>query len=653
MKMKKYLLVFVYSLFYSLSFAQTDDVILSVGEENVTLEEFKSIFYKNNHNDSAITKTYLNEYMQLFVNFRLKVKEAKALKYDTNQAFMNELEMYRNQLAKPYLSDNQFDEKLINEAYERMKQDVSASHILFSVPEKALPADTLEVYKKAVSIRNKIINGLDFSQAAKQHSDDKSAVNNGGNLGYFTVFMMVYDFENAVYKNEIGTVSKPIRTKYGYHLVKVNDKRKAIGEVKVAHIMFKTPKGASKEVIVTSKSKIDEVASKLKDGEDFAQLAEKFSEDRASAVKGGNIPWFGVGKMVKQFEDVAFSLLQKGDLSAPFRTDYGWHIIKLLDKRSIPAFEDAKDDLKKKVYQDSRNNLRDKALISSIKKEYNFKAYNSRLNELSRYIDETLSAGTWSSEKANTLKRSLFVLDGIYYTQSDFVAYILLNQTIVNKHHQAYFNDLYEAFISESCLDYERSRLEEKYPEFKALLQEYTDGILLFDLMDDKVWTKAIQDTLALQSFFETNKAKYMWGERLKAKIYNCIDEDIAKKTLRQIKKRHRMPYLTDEDVLKKVNLTSPLNLQVTTKKFSKNENEFLNQTAWKVGISDFIKSDDGSIIIVDVLEVIPPEQKELSETKGRVISDFQAYLENQWLAELKAKYEVKVNQTILYSLIK
>lgn len=653
MKMKKYLLVFVYSFLYNLCFAQTDDVILSVGKENVTLEEFKSIFYKNNHNDSVVTKTYLDEYMELFVNFRLKVKEAKALKYDTNQAFVNELEMYRNQLAKPYLSDNQFDEKLIKEAYERMKQDVSASHILFSVSEKALPVDTLKAYKKAFSIRNKIVNGLDFSQAAKQYSDDKSAISNAGNLGYFTVFMMVYDFENAVYNNEIGTVSKPIRTKYGYHLVKVNDKRKAIGEVKVAHIMFKTAKGASEENISISKSKIDEVALKLKNGEDFAQLAEKFSEDRATAVKGGDIPWFGVGKMVKQFEDVAFSLAQPGNLSAPFRTDYGWHIIKLLDKRSIPSFEDVKDDLKKKVNQDSRNNLRDKALISRIKKEYNFKAYSSRLNELSKYIDETLSAGKWSNEKANTLKRSLFFLDGIYYTQSDFVAYILLNQTPVDKHHLTYFNDLYEAFISESCLSYEKSRLEEKYPEFKALLQEYTDGILLFDLMDDKVWTKAIQDTLALQSFFETNKAKYMWGQRLEAKIYNCIDEDIAKKTLRQIKKRHRMPYLTDEDVLKKVNISSPLNLQITTNKFSKDENQFINQIAWEVGVSDFIKSDDGSIIIVDVLQVISPEQKKLSETKGKVISDFQDYLETQWLAELKAKYEVKVNQQILYSLIK
>ncbi|MEE2699999.1 MAG: peptidylprolyl isomerase [Bacteroidota bacterium] len=650
--MKKYLLVFVCSFFCQLSFAQNDDVILSVGEEDVTLDEFKAIFYKNNQNDSAITKTYLDEYMELFVNFRLKVKEAKVLKYDTNQAFVNELEMYRNQLAKPYLNDNQFDEKLIKEAYERMNLDVNVSHILFSIPEEALAADTLKAYRKAISIRNKILNGMDFTQVAKQYSDDKSAINNEGNLGYFTVFMMVYAFESAAYNTEIGELSKPIRTKYGYHLVKVNDKRKAIGEVKVAHIMFKTAKGASEQEIDAVKLKIDEIALKLKNGDDFSQLAEKFSEDRSTAVKGGNIPWFGVGKMVKQFEDVAFSLQNIESISHPFRSDYGWHIVKLLDKRGIPTFKDAKDDLKKKVNQDSRNNLRDKALISKIKKAYRFKAYSSRLNELSKYIDETLTLGKWSNEKANTLKRSLFVLDGIYYTQSDFVAYILANQSTVKIHYLKYFHDLYEAFVSESCLNYEKSKLEEKYPEFKALLQEYTDGILLFDLMDDKVWTKAIKDTLALQYFFENNKSRYMWGERVEAKIYTCIDEMIAKKTLRQIKKRHRMPYLRDEDVLEKVNLSSPLNLQITTNKFSKDENAYINKVGWEVGVSDFIKSDDGSIIIVDVLEIISPQQKDLSETKGRVISDFQDFLEKQWLAELRGKYEVKVNQQILYSLI-
>ena len=664
MKIKKYLLLFVIFYVHSLSFAQNNEVILNVGDDKITLDEFKSIFYKNNHNDSIITKEYLNEYMQLFINFRLKVKEAKELQYDTIPEFLSELAMYRNQLSKPYLSDNQFDEKLIKEAYQRMQTDVNASHILISVSEKALPIDTLKAFNKAKDIRSKILKGMDFSQAAKQYSDDKSSINNEGNLGFFNVFMMVYPFESAAYNTEIGKISNPVRTRYGYHLIKVNKKRKAIGEVKVAHIMFKLAKDASNEQIGISKTKIEEISEKLKIGEDFGELAKQFSEDRATAVKGGTLPWFGVGKMVKEFEDIAFSLYHSGEISTPFKTDFGWHIVKLLEKKPIPSFEIIKDELKKKVSQDSRNDLRDKALISKIKEEYNFKVYASRLNEISKHIDESLTKGDWTSEKANLLKKDLFVLDGKYYTQKDFVSYIFSNQMEVKDNYQTYFYNLYNTFVNETCLNYENSRLEQKHPEFKALLQEYTDGILLFDLMDDMVWTKAIKDTVGLQNFFEKNQNSYVWGERVEAKIYTCIDEGVANKTLYQIKKRHLVKdittitnlfgvsYLTDEDILEKVNYSSPLNLQITTKKFSRGENKYISDAGWKIGISDFIKGKDGSIILVDILEIIPSQKKELFETKGKVISDFQDYLEKIWLVELKRKYEVKVNTDVLHSLI-
>ncbi len=661
--MKKYLLVFVIGLGCILSYAQDTplikeklvldkEIILSVGEYQISLEEFKSIFYKNNHNDTLITKEYLDEYMQLFVNFRLKVKEAKELKYDTIPEFISELEMYRDQLAKPYLSDNQFDEKLINEAYERMQTDVSASHILISVSEKAIPTDTLKAYNKAIDIRNKIHKGMDFVQAAEQFSDDKSAVINGGNLGFFTVFMMVYSFESAAYNTKVGEVSQPIRTKYGYHLVKVNERRKARGEVKAAHIMFKIAKGATEDAINTNKLKINDIVNKLNNGEDFSQLAEKFSEDRGTAIKGGNLPWFGVGKMVKEFEDVTFSLEKTGEVSAPFKTAFGWHVVKLLEKREISELKDIKEDLRKKVKQDSRNNLRDKAIVSKIKKENNFKQYSNRLNEIVKYIDKSLEDGEWKSEKAATLKRNLFVLDGNYYSQADFIQYVLANQMKVSDNYQTYFNSLYELFINEICINYEKSKLEERYPEFKALLQEYTDGILLFDLMDDMVWTKAIKDTLGLQDFFDFNNKKYMWGERVDAKIYTCIDETISKKTLRYIKRGHKLSFITDEYILEKINRGSPLNLQITANKYSKDENVYVSRTNWDVGVSDLIKGKDGSIIIVDILSVIPPIKKELSETKGKVISDYQDYLEKNWLDTLRVKYPVAINKKVLYSLI-
>ena len=314
-KMKKIGLSFVLVTFFIVSYSQD---VLKIGDRNISLDEFKSIFYKNNH-DIEPTIEYLEEYMDLFVNFKLKVIEAEDLGLDTNRSFINELEGYRKQLAKPYLKNNEFDIQMLTESYNRMQKDVRASHILISVDGDATKNERMAEYNRALEIRESIIDGeISFAQAAKTYSSDKSALSNGGDLGYFTVFMMVYDFETVAYETPIGEVSMPVKTKYGYHLIQVNDIRDAVGEVKVAHIMFKTGKGADKEKISSAHDKIKKVVDLLKNNEEFADVAERFSEDRTTAVKGGNLPIFGVGKMVPEFEGIAFSLKNVGDVSEPF-----------------------------------------------------------------------------------------------------------------------------------------------------------------------------------------------------------------------------------------------------------------------------------------------------------------------------------------------
>ena len=652
MKIKKYtLLLFLYYFCITISAQNNKEIVLSVGNDEIYLDEFKSIFYKNNK-DTIITKDYLDDYMNLFINFRLKVKQAKDLGYDTIPKFLDELSMYRSQLAKPYLTDDNFDDRLVKEAYERMQLDINASHILVSVSNDAIPSDTLLAYNKALNIRKRIIDGLNFSQAAKQYSDDKSAIDNGGNLGYFSVFMMVYPFESAAYKTEINEVSSPIRTKYGYHLIKVNNKRKAVGEVKVAHIMFKLSKDASDDQINDNERKANEIYNQIKEGKSFSELAKQFSEDRATAIKGGILPRFGVGKMVKEFENVSFSLNNIDNISKPFRTDFGWHIVKLIEKSPIASFNDVKDELKKKVYQDSRNALRDIALISKIKKEYNFKSYIKNLEELLSYVDDRLVNGIWEINNNKNLNKKLFVLDGINYSQNSFINYITSNQAKVNLDYTVYFNDLYNSYINNVCLDYENSMLEEKHPEFRALLREYSDGILLFDLMDEMVWSKAIKDTIGLKEYFDNNNNNYIWDERAVTKIYTCIDERVAKRTLYQVKRKNRYNKIDDNDILKKINYSSPLNLQIIEGKYIKGENTYISSTEWKVGTSNLINDKDGSVIIVDILEILPRQRKQLSETRGKVISDYQDYLESSWVLELKKKYNVKVNTTVLYKLI-
>jgi peptidyl-prolyl cis-trans isomerase SurA len=619
--------------------------VLTIENKNISLEEFKNVFYKNN-NDTELTKKYLDEYMELFVNFKLKVREADELGMDTIAAFVSELDGYRLQLAKPYLKNKEFDENMLVEAYERMKQDVKASHILIAVDEKATVKQEKEAYDKVLAIRSQIIaNTISFSDAAKNNSDDKSAISNGGNLSYFTAFMMVYDFETAAYKTEIGEISMPVKTKYGYHIIKVTDKREAVGEVKVAHIMFKSGQGADEKKLNEAKDNINKVVELLSKGEEFADVAERFSEDRSTAVKGGSLPAFGVGKMVPEFEMVAFGLKDVGDISAPFRTEYGWHIITLLERKGFPEFEEVKADLKRKIERDSRGELSKLALYAKLHKTYKVVNKPAIYTAFRKGAANAVALGTFSTSKEHTA--TIVTINGKVVAVSSFVNYILLNQTAGSN-----IDAMYTAFVNKELLAYEESQLETKYPEYKALLQEYREGILLFDLTNAKVWTKAVEDTIGLQKFYTENISNYVWENRADATVYSCIDLTTAKHVKKAIYKKHR-GNITDAEMLIVANTDSPLSLQISTKKFVKGENEYVDAVEWKAGIAGDIKTKDGSYIIVDIHEVLASGVKELNDTKGKVISDYQNTLEAEWIASLKVKYSVSINKEVLYTLYK
>ena len=640
--MKKVVLSFILVMFFVISSAQT---VLTIANNDISLEEFKSVFYKNNHN-TDITKEYLEEYMNLFVNFKLKVREAEELGLDTNNSFIMELEGYRKQLAKPYLKNNEFDDQMLTEAYNRMQKDVNASHILISVNETATDKDNLEAYNKALEIRKSIIaKEVSFSEAAKKNSDDKSAVHNGGSLGYFTAFMMVYDFETAAYETKIGEISMPIKTKYGYHLIQVNDIRNAVGTVKVAHIMFKTGKGANEDKINEAAKKINKVMELLKDGEDFADVAERFSEDRSTAVKGGGLPAFGVGKMVPKFESMAFSLNSIGDISDPFLTDYGWHIIKLVEKNSVADFSEVEGDLRRMIEKDSRGELSQQALYKKLQKFYKVSNRPKEYSSFRKGAALKVLEGNFVALSVN--KNTLLSIDGVAISVNDFADYILANQSVGSDIDQMYID-----FVNEQLLAYEDSRLEEKYPEYKALLKEYREGILLFDLTNKKIWTKAVEDTIGQKVFFSANESSYVWPERVDATIYSCVDLATAKKVRRNIYKKNR-GNITDPEILKQVNTSAPLSLQINSKKFSKGENEYIDSMDWKVGVSSDIVLKDGSYILVDIHQLLPAGVKELDETRGKVISDYQNALEEEWIYNLKSKYSVKINMEVLHSLIK
>ena len=644
--MKKICLIICSVLMINNLFSQelNNKVLLTIDDKEITKEEFQRIYDKNKTNLLSGEVTSVDEYLDLFINFKLKVNEAERLGLDTTRSFINEFEGYRKQLARPYLVDNMANEKVIKEAYERMRYEVRASHILIKLPYDAFPEDTLAAHKKAMDIRRRIIMGEPFESVAKGSSDDPSVKNNGGDLGYFTVFQMIYPFENAVYNSEIGEISKPVRTRFGYHIVKVLDKRKARGQVKVAHIMLTVPRGTTSEGEKQKKQIINELYHRVKQGDDFSELAKEYSDDKGSARNGGELPWFGAGRMVEEFEKASFKLKANGEISQPVRTGFGWHIIKRIDRKEIPAFEDAVAEITRKVGKDQRADVARKSLINKLKLEYSFIEEKENIPVKYDTIEKVFVLKQEYLMQAASLNKTLFSFLDKVYLEKDFVKFV---ENKKNKKELKPYNYkvLYEEFIENEILEVEESRLEEKYPDYKYLLKEYHDGMLLFEITDQKIWSKAVDDSVGLRNFYNDHKKNYMWDERWKGSLYFCSNEQIYNKVSKIVSKKSFGKGITNEDLLKQFNTEEEV-LKITTDIFEQGENELIDYLVWNKKHGNINKQ-----YVVHKGEKIAPEVKGFNECKGIIISDFQDHLDNEWIKSLREKYNIVVNNTVLSSI--
>ena len=643
-----YLLVIVVA---SMAIGQSldDKIIFQVADEKVTVDEFLTVYNKNNYENKKATEEDLREYLDLYVKFKLKVKEAYSHGMDTNQAFISELAGYRTQLAQPYLTDKSTNESLLKEAYDRMQFEIKARHVLLRLSENASPKDSLKVFKRIDQLRRRVLKGESFEKVASEFSEDPSAADNGGNLGYFSALRMIYPFENAAYTAKIDEVSPIFRTRFGYHFLKVEDKREARGEIKCAHIMVSAREGEPQEKFEMAQEKINEIYKLvLSKEQSFSELAKQYSEDPATAGSGGELPFFSSGRMVESFEEVAFNLKSDGDISKPVQTKYGYHIIKRIAKKGIPPFEEARLDLKAKIERDSRAYLNRNRLISTLKEQYRVQIFPKPISKLISFVDTTFMEGKWSSEKAGTFKETVLSISGKEFGQLDFANYIQRNQSAsVEGDQTIILQKMFNRFQDDAIIDYEDSRLEAKYPDFKALMKEYKDGILLFELTDREVWSKAVEDTSGLEKFHELNSGKYMWGERLQAAIYTCTDN----KTALAVKKLAKKKKYTHNDLLTRFNESNALNLRIDQKNYSKEDHPVLSKIEWKKGISE-LKNNNGSVVFVKVFELLPPQPKEISEIRGLVTSDYQNYLESHWIEDLKKKYPVTVNLQVVQEVL-
>jgi len=628
-----------------------DPVLMTINNKKITKSEFERIFHKNNK-DSVADEKSVKDYLDLFINFKLKVYEAIANGLDTAQNFKQELQNYRKQLTAPYFVDKETEEKLVREAYERKKTRIRTSHILIKVAENASPADTLAAYNKAIEIRNRILKGEDFAKLANEYSQDDVSKINGGDIGYLTVFTTVLPYENAAYSLKPGEISMPVRSQYGYHIIKVTDRKENPGDVKVAHIMALVARDASEEDVKKAEQKINEAYQKLQQGEDFAKVAMDYSDDKASAKRGGDLPWFGTGRMVPEFEAAAFDA-KVGEITKPFRTAFGFHIIKKIETRPIAPFESERNDLAQKIAKDPRAQQSKNVLIEKLKKEYAYTFNKKYLDEIIAFVDTNLYNGNFKAPKTAKLDKPIFSLKDSIYTQKQFVQYLSNYKSKSKDKHtnetaKELAKQLYKNWENDKIIAYEDARLETKYPAFANLLQEYHDGILLFDLTDKMVWSKAIKDTVGLKEFYEKNKNKYMWDTRAEA-IWITYENDKCKDALIKAIENNKKQQSID-DILKSINKKTTCLTKKDTKLISKGEMPGIDKIAFnddKTQNKKYTLFEDKKLIIY-INAMIPPQPKQLNETKGVVTADYQSYLEKQWIDELRKKYTIQINEDVL-----
>ena len=643
--------------------SNASETVLTVGDEAVSLSDFQHIFMKNNR-DSVVTIASLDEYMELFIRFKLKVQAAEALGMDAVATFQRELAGYRSQLARPYMTNNDLLQDLVLQAWERKQEEVHARHILVSCGSEASASDTLKAWKRANALRTRITNGEDFDAVARSKggSDDPSVKDNGGDLGWFTAFQMLYPFEEAAFTTEIGGISNLVRTRYGYHVIEVTGRREARGEIRAAHIMIRLKKGSDADASTKSEAKIGQIYDLLQKGIPWDELALKMSEDASSASKGGELPWFGTGKMIEAFEDAAFGLTEDGQISEPVETSYGWHIIKRLEYRAPASFEASKREIEKKVSRDSRSELTRASFIENLKAEYAVKIQTSSLKGLYRLASRQDSVfypnhpvtGVTSTDRS----RTLLTIGSETATVGDFVDHLntskIRNASIGGK---AVVDEQLKLWSENMLLDYEDVRLEDKHDAFRLLMEEYHDGILLFELTDEKVWSRAVKDSTGLEAFHAATSSDFMWSERADIRAFILADAALAKKVRKAIKKNKSLLPIAEE-----ANAVNSLAYRLEEGLFSEGENPWADRVLADHLSGSLVMASKGAtfveytaggdeVILVQVREIREPEPKTLAEARGQVIAAYQDQLETEWIQSLRSETAVEVNRSLLHSL--
>jgi len=626
---------------------EQEETLLTLGKKAVGKEELIYLITKGNtvgNSAGSLSREEFEANFELFINFKLKVAEAESLGLDQSEEFFLEFASFKETLIAPFLIKNSLEEGELRKVYSRLQEVVRASHILFQFPYNATQSDSLAVLTQVLKVKADLEKGGDFSELALANSDDPSAKINKGDLGYFTGLQMIPQFEEAAYSLPLGSISDPVLTDFGYHIIQVKDRKANPGEVSVSHILVRfDPADIAQEE--NARRRISDIYAEIQqENTIWEEIVKSNSEDPSTKESGGILPWFGVGTMLPEFELAAFSLTEIGEISPPIKTPYGYHILRLEGKREIQSYEELEQAIKSKILRSSKSGMIQSQVVAMQKARYGFAENEAIIGNLSTAFASTNLTNFGAELTAKELsKTALFTLSGNTFTTEDLLKFAL-QEEITPKGSGGFFDSWYTKFVAQVLAKTEEKDLETNNKDYQALLKEYRDGILLFSLTNQEVWQKGISDSLGQVQFYNENLQDYQWKSRIQGYLVKINDTSVLKNARKALQNKgyDSANFAAFEA---KITPNFPGTFSTESGTFEYEAHPLLSKVDRNKTYQEL--QHEGATYLIVLGQTLPAGPKKFEEVRGPVIRDYQAQLEKNLNERLKAKFPVQVNTLV------
>ncbi len=630
--------------------AQNNPTLFSVDNRKVSLKDFKSDFKHRYSINKLSEKQLVKDFLNQRIDFIVKVQEAKSLRLHKSKKFRKKFADFREFVIETNITDKSLLEKLSKEAYKRMQTEIEIKQILLRVSEFATPEDTLLAYQKAMAIRDMIVSGQDFAKLAKQVSDAPFVTTQEDAKIYVSALSLPYNIENYIYNKKYPQCSFPIRSNKGYHLIKVLSRRKNPGYFKVSHILVRHANDSNQLEAKRAKQKIDDIYNKFLSGENFNSLAEQYSDDIVSFEKSSPLTWLSTKMMPEEFAQRCIKL-KTGEVSKPFKTRFGWHIVKKIAQQNLPEYKIIKEQLEQKIMANDRSKIIKQQVINNLKDKYKYQDYLA-LKPIIKMVNDTIFDAKWIPSSYILFTDKLCKINNKTYYQTDFIKYLQDNQEkMFPIPIEKYVYLQYNNFVNSILIDNEAIYIEQHNKDIKKTLQNYEDMMLVSALNAKQNKKQSQINDADLRNFYNNNKAKYNQSYQIDMSIFSYTDNiKKVEKLFRKLKSK----YASDKEVVARIKASKDMSFKMD-KRITAKEGE-------NIYVDNVVKLfKEGKLKFDDKLIVFPNEQKivwlnsriqktnnKLEEVKQEVIEDYKKYRYNKWIESMKKKHRIIVNDNLL-----